>query len=113
MPLSLADRTTHDLASSRFRIIDQRGWSPVIVDPKSATPRVTATVELLSRYFRPWLFLVICVGEPPHEGTRQYRVAAPDEAAAAFKGIDLYIREFTTSPIIKTMAPLAPKAKLQ
>ena len=85
----------------------------MILTPKSAAPRVDATVELISRHQRPYLFLVTCVGQPPHEGRRQYKVAAPDEAAAAFKGIDLYCREFTTSPIIKTMAPLAPKATLQ
>lgn len=79
----------------------------------SSTPLCDATVELISRVFRPWLFLVTVVGKPPHEGRRQYKVQAPDDSAAAFKGIDLYVREFTSNPIIREMAPLAPKAKLQ
>jgi hypothetical protein len=85
----------------------------LITDPKSATPRCTATADLISRFQRPYLFLVTVRGEYPHQGMRQYKIAANEEGAAAMLGIDQYLREFTTSPIIKDMASLSPRAKLQ
>lgn len=85
----------------------------MVLTPQSAIPRCTATVVLISRVFRPWLFMVTVVGEPPHAVTRRYKVAAPDDNAAAFCGIGEFVKEFTPKVIADEMAPLAPKAVLQ
>ncbi len=64
-----------------------------LVKPSDVTPRATATVDLLSKVFRPWLFRVTVQGEPPHRVKRVYDVAAPDDNSAAFKGLRLFEEE--------------------
>ena len=86
-----------------------------ILDPKSCTPRCTATVELLSKVFRPFLFMVTVVGLPPHAQTRRYKVAADTDNSAAIKGLELFVREFSSRElqIATAGATITPKAKLQ
>jgi hypothetical protein len=85
----------------------------MIQTPKTAAPRCTATVKLLSRYFRPYLFEVVVVGEPPHPYRVTYKIAAPDDDSAAFKGMQLFVREFLPWVAKQQMLDIAPKAKLQ
>jgi hypothetical protein len=85
----------------------------VIETPQTASPRCTATVKLLSRYFRPYLFEVIVVGEPPHPYRVTYKIAAPDDDSAALKGIQLFTNEFLPWIIKQQVADLTPKAVVQ
>jgi hypothetical protein len=54
-----------------------------------------ATVELISRRQRPYLFRVTVTGLPPHVTTRIYDIAAVSDDAAAHKGIDLFVKEMS------------------
>jgi hypothetical protein len=87
--------------------------SMAILTPQSATPRCTASVQLISRVFRPFLFEVTVTGEPPHAFVRKYRVAAPCDDSAAMKGLQLFVKEFAPRVMRNEMADLAPRAKLQ
>lgn len=82
----------------------------MLVKPQSAVPMVDVTVDLLSRVLRPYLFRVNAVGKPPHEHRRSYTVRADSDDSAAMKGIELFIKEFTTAQPIREMPTLAPKA---
>jgi hypothetical protein len=84
----------------------------VILTPQNATPRVTCTVDLLSKVFRPFNFLVTVCGEPPHPFVRRYRIAAPTDDEAAAAGMQCFMNEFMPKVVTKGMAPLAPKAKM-
>ena len=85
----------------------------MIVTPQSVTPRCTATVDLLSRVFRPYNFLVTVRGEPPHAVVRRYKIAAPTDDEAATCGMQLFVKEFMPKLVADDMAPLAPRAVLQ
>jgi len=52
-----------------------------------------ATVELISRRQRPYLFEVTVTGLPPHVATRKYTIAAKDDNSAAMKGLQLFVKE--------------------
>jgi len=52
-----------------------------------------ATVELIHRHIRPYVFLVTVTGLPPHAVTRKYTIAAKDDNSAAMKGISLFVKE--------------------
>ena len=80
---------------------------------ETASPRCTATVKLLSRVFRPYLFRVTVIGEFPHEGTRQYTVAAPDDDAAAMAGMRQWVKEMSSPAIAASMVVEAEGARLQ
>jgi hypothetical protein len=82
-----------------------------LVTPTSATPRCTATVELASRLYRPYLFRVIVRGEPPHAVDRVYKIAAWSEESAAMKGLELFVNEFTPKAIVDNTTSIAPGAK--
>lgn len=89
-----------------------------ILTPETASPRCTCTVDLLSRVFRPYNFLVTVTGEPPHEFVRRYKIAAPSEDDAAAFGMQLFVKECMARQgvpegVRKEIAPVAPKAKLQ
>jgi hypothetical protein len=84
----------------------------MLVKPQQAVPRCNATVVLLSKLQRPYLFSVEVKGLPPHDHIRTYNIRAPDDNAAAYKGIDLFVREFTSAQPVREMEQLAPKAKL-
>ena len=75
-------------------------------DPK--TPRCEATVDLLSRVFRPFNFLVTVRGLPPHEFVRRYRVAAPTDDDAACVGMQEFAKEFMPREVREQVAPAAP-----
>jgi hypothetical protein len=90
----------------------------MIETPQSASPRCTATVDLLSRVFRPYNFLVTVTGEPPHQFVRRYRVAAPTDDEAAACGMQLFVKECMARNgvpafVRKEIAAVAPRAKLQ
>lgn len=72
-----------------------------------------ATVDLISLFHRPYLFQVNVTGKPPHAHVRWYRVAADSDGSAAMKGIELFVKEFTTAAPIREMETLAPKAVRQ
>lgn len=79
-----------------------------ILTPENATPRCTATVDLISKVMRPWLFRVTVTGEPPHAFRRVYPIAAPDDNAAAIKGLELFVAEFGRKlPGVGTVTPRA------
>ena len=82
----------------------------VILHPESATPRCTATVDLISRVMRPYLFRVTVVGEYPHAFRRVYPIAADSDASAAIKGMELFCDEFGRK--LPGVVSVAPKAKL-
>lgn len=85
----------------------------MIETAQSATPRCTCTVDLLSRVFRPYNFLVTVTGDFPHQFVRRYKIAAPTDDEAATCGMQLFVREFTPRVVNENMAALAPRAKLQ
>lgn len=85
----------------------------MILTPQDATPRCNCTVDLISRVFRPYLFKVVVTGEPPHPYRVEYKIAAPDEDAAAIKGMQLFVNEFLPYVVRKQAADLSPRAKLQ
>ena len=84
----------------------------MIETPHNATPRCTCTVDLLSRVFRPFNFLVTVRGDPPHEFIRRYKIAAPTDDEAASCAMQLFSQEFMPKVIVEQSAPLAPKAKM-
>lgn len=79
------------------------------------TPRVTASVELVSKVQRPWVFQVEVRGEPPHAWIRSYTIIVPDsdaaptdaQAAAATKGMELFISECRPIPGEASCSPRA------
>lgn len=85
----------------------------MILKPESAVPRCDAVVDLVSRVMRPWLFRVTVTGQPPHAYRREYLIRGPDDNACALKGLDLFVREFTTAAPIRDMAPISPRAERQ
>jgi hypothetical protein len=54
-----------------------------------------ATVDLISRVQRPYLFAVRVTGLPPHAYVRTYDIAAWSDDAAAAIGIDVFVKEFS------------------
>ena len=90
----------------------------MIETSETATPRCTCTVDLLSRVFRPYNFLVTVKGEPPHAFVRRYKVAAPTDDEAAHFAMQLFVKECMAQrgvprAVRDGMASMAPKAKLQ
>lgn len=85
----------------------------MVLTAESAPPRCTATVKLLSRVFRPFLFEVTVAGEPPHPYRVTYKIAAASDDDAAVKGMQLFANEFLPLVIRQQAADLVPGAKLQ
>lgn len=83
------------------------------VAAESMRPRCTATVRLLSRVFRPFLFEVTVAGESPHPYRVTYKIAAQTDDDAAVKAMQLYTNEFLPWVIRRQVADLAPGAKVQ
>ena len=82
----------------------------MILTPQSATPRCKATVDLLSKVMRPYLFRVTVTGEPPHPWRQEYTIVADSDASAAIKGMELFVA--WAGRQIPGVASIAPKAKL-
>jgi hypothetical protein len=85
----------------------------MILTSDTATPRCTCTVDLLSKVYRPFNFLVTVRGEPPHAYIRRYKIAAPTDDDAATYAMQLFVKEFMPKPVREQMARVSPKAKLQ
>lgn len=71
------------------------GLTDTIIRGNAAHVLCDATVDLISRLQRPWLFRVTVVGKPPHMAKRVYEIAAKDDNTAAMTGIDLFVKEFS------------------
>jgi hypothetical protein len=83
-----------------------------ILTPQTAAPRCDATVRLLSRRQRPYLFEVIVQGLPPHAFRYVYNVTAPNEKEAAFTAIGHFCKSLINPAIAAELAPLGT-GKLQ
>jgi len=81
-----------------------------ILTLENATPRCKATVKLISRAQRPYVFQVTVVGEFPHGYRRVYPIAADSDNSAAIKGMELFVAEFGRR--IPGVCSVAPKAKI-
>jgi hypothetical protein len=66
-----------------------------ILLPDEVDVRAQASVTLLSRVQRPYLFRVRVEGQYPHNRVREYDIAAVNEAAAAFKGIEVFSKQMS------------------
>ena len=81
-----------------------------ILTLENATPRCKATVKLVSRAQRPYVFQVTVTGEFPHAHTRVYPIAAESDDSAAMKGMELFVAQFGRQ--VPGVASVAPKAKI-
>ena len=84
---------------------------------QTCTPRCKATVELVSKVIRPYMFDVTVIGEPPHACRRVYRVVAPGDYenaadSAAMKGMELFIKEFSRSEVVTNTGTVVPRVRL-
>ncbi len=75
-----------------------------IIEASTCSPRVTATVELMSKVFRPFLWRVTVIGQPPHARVRVYDIASPTDDIAARAAIKLFIDE-TKRPFLILPGP--------
>lgn len=82
----------------------------MILTLENATPRCQATVRLVSRAQRPYVFSVTVTGEFPHAHRRVYPIAADSDNSAALKGMELFVGEFGRQ--VPGVATVAPKAKI-
>jgi hypothetical protein len=80
---------------------------------ENASVRCTCTVTLLSRVYRPFLFRATVIGEFPHDFTRQYTIAAPDDDAAAVCAMRQFVKEMSTPAVANGMVVEAEGARLQ
>lgn len=55
----------------------------------------SATLDLISRRQRPYLFRVTVTGQPPHAVKRTYDIAGNTEDAAAKVGISRFVHEMS------------------
>lgn len=63
--------------------------------PSDCIPMCDATVDLISRVYRPYLFKVTVTGKPPHAMTRWYEIQADTDGAAAMAGIAKFVKEMS------------------
>jgi hypothetical protein len=77
---------------------------------ENATPRCKATVRLVSRAQRPYVFQVTVTGEFPHAHRRVYPIAADSDDSAALKGMELFVAEFGRP--VPGVVTVAPKARI-
>jgi predicted DCC family thiol-disulfide oxidoreductase YuxK len=64
-----------------------------IIQGNKAQVLCDATVDLISKVQRPWLFKVTVTGLPPHAYTRTYEIAARNDDTAAMTGIRQFVKE--------------------
>lgn len=81
-----------------------------ILTLENATPRCKATVRLVSRAQRPYVFQVTVTGEYPHAHQRVYPIAADSDNSAAIRGMELFVAEFGRQ--IPGVESVAPRAKI-
>lgn len=82
----------------------------MILTLENATPRCKATVRLVSRSQRPYVFAVTVTGQFPHAHRRVYPIAADSDTSAALKGMELFVGEFGRP--VPGVGTVAPKAKI-
>lgn len=66
-----------------------------LIRPRQSLVLADATVELMSKVQRPWLFKVTVVGKPPYAQRREYTIAAESDNSAAFKGLELFEKDMS------------------
>ena len=81
-----------------------------ILTLENTIPRCKATVRLVSRVQRPYVFQVTVTGEFPHAHRRVYPIVADSDNSAALKGMELFMGEFGRQ--IPGVASVAPRAKI-
>lgn len=64
-----------------------------IIQGNSAQVLCDATVDLISKLQRPYLFRVTVTGLPPHRYIRVYDIAAKNDDTAAMRGIRQFVSE--------------------
>jgi hypothetical protein len=74
-----------------------------IIHPDEAPVHAQATVALISRVQRPYLFRVRVEGQFPHNRVREYDLTAVNEAAAAFEGIKIFERQMSKTAVIRDL----------
>lgn len=82
----------------------------MILTLENATPRCKASVRLVSRSQRPYVFQVVVTGEFPHAHRRVYPIAADSDDSAALKGMELFVAEYGRQ--VPGVVTVAPKAKI-
>lgn len=82
----------------------------MILTLENATPRCKATVNLVSRRQRPYVFSVTVTGEFPHAYRRVYPIAADSDDSAAIKGMELFVAQYGRQ--IPGVGSVAPRAKI-
>jgi hypothetical protein len=75
------------------------GKAKNIIRGNEARVLCDATVELIHRHIRPYVFLVTVTGLPPHVAMRKYTIAAKDDNSAAMKGLSLFVEEMECLPL--------------
>lgn len=71
------------------------GHTSSIIRGNQALVLCDATVDLISRVHRPYLFKVTVTGKPPHMITRVYEISAKSDNEAAMTGIDRFVKEMS------------------
>ena len=82
----------------------------MILTLENATPRCKASVRLVSRAQRPYVFQVTVTGEFPHAYRRVYPIKADSDNSAAIRGMELFVHEFGRQ--VPGVVTVAPKAKV-
>jgi hypothetical protein len=77
--------------------------SSLIRSLDDAPVRAQATVALISRVQRPYLFRVRVEGQFPHNKVREYDIAGVNEAAVAFEGIRIFERQMSKAVVIRDL----------
>lgn len=69
------------------------GKASRIIQGNKAQVLCDATVDLISKLQRPYLFRVTVTGLPPHAHIRTYDIAAKNDDTAAMRGIREFVHE--------------------
>jgi|HubBroStandDraft_3_1064219.scaffolds.fasta_scaffold92588_2 hypothetical protein len=83
----------------------------MLVDPKSAVPRCTCVVDLISKVMRPYLFRAVVTGEYPHAFREAYTIVADSDASAAMKAMELFCDKYGRQ-MPAGVVSVVPRAKL-
>lgn len=81
------------------------GHKSPIITGNACRVLCNATVELISKVMRPWLFRVTVTGLPPHNCTRVYEIAAKSDNDAALLGLKIFSDQMSTlTPLMDYIA---------